>query len=123
MNFYEFTTDNYVAGNLNFMFNWSPFKLFYSKDKIKTTIGARAIYGPLSDNNNPALHPELFVFNQGVNALGNTPYAEVNVGLANIFKILRIEYARRLTYLGSNEEGNGHKILKGSLLFTGSFSF
>ncbi len=123
MNFYEFTTDNYVAGNMNFMFNWSPIRIFNSKNKIKTTLGARAIYGPLSDNNNPAIHPELFIFNEGVNPLGNTPYAELNVGLANIFKVLRVEYARRLTYLNDNMESGGHKMIKGSLLVTGSFSF
>lgn len=123
MNFYEFTTDNYIAGNMNFMFNWSPIKLFNPKDKIKTSLGARVIYGPLSDNNNPAIHPELFVFNQGVNPLSNTPYIETNVGLANIFKFLRVEYARRLTYLDDNSESGGHNLMKGSLLFTGSFSF
>ncbi len=123
MNFYEFTTDNYVSGNVNFMFNWSPFKLLNKKDKIKSSLGARTIYGPLSDNNNPALHPELFVFNEGVNPLGDTPYVEVNVGFSNIFKILRLEYSRRLTYLNSSEESGGHKVFKGSLLVSANFSF
>ena len=122
MSFYEFATDNYVAGNMGFIFNWSPIKLFNPRNKVKTTLGARAIYGPLSDNNNPAIHPELFVFNNGVNPLGNTPYTEVNIGLANILKILRIDYARRLTYLGVNK-APGHKLTKGTLLFSVYFSF
>lgn len=123
MNFYEFTTDNYVAGNVNFMFNWSPFRLFNPEDRIKTCFGTRIIYGPLSDNNNPAIHPELFVFNRGVNPLGTTPYSEVNIGFSNIFKILRIEYARRLTYLNDIKKSDGHQLTKGSLLLTGNFSF
>ncbi len=123
MNFYEFITDNYVAGNVNMMFNWSPFKILSKKSKIKTSIGGRVIYGPLSDNNNPEIHPELFALNEGVNPLGSTPYAEVNIGLANVLKFLRIEYVRRLTYLGQDEESGGHKISKGNLFLTGSFSF
>ena len=122
MSFYEFATDNYIAGNMNFIFNWSPVKLFSPKNQIKTTLGARAIYGPISDNNKPAIHPELFVFNNGVNPLGNTPYTEVNIGLANILKIFRIDYARRLTYLEVNK-APGHKLTKGTLLFSVYFSF
>ena len=123
MNFSEFVTDNYIAGNMNFIFNWSPIKLFSPKNKIKTTLGTRAIYGPLSNNNNPAIHPELLVFNNGVNPLGNTPYMEANIGFANIFKLFRIDYARRLTYLKDNSNSDGQKMTKGTLLFTANFSF
>ena len=31
--------------------------------------------------------------------MSNTPYLEASVGLENIFKILRVDYYRRLTYL------------------------
>lgn len=124
MNFYEFTTDRYIAANLSSTFNWSPFEWFKKNRKIKTTLGGKIIYGPLSDNNNPLLHPELFIFNQGVQPLGDTPYAEVSVGFANVFKFLRIEYVRRLTYFNTDAQKEGrHKILKGSLFFTGSFAF
>ncbi len=123
MNFYEFTTDRFVAANLGSTFNWSPFNWFWKNSKIKTTLGGKIIYGPLSDNNNPELHPELFVFNQGVRPLEEIPYAEVSVGFANLFKILRIEYVQRLTYLNNPVEDGNHKVLNGSLFFTGSFSF
>lgn len=123
MNFYEFTTDNFVSGNVDFMFNWSPFKLFMPKNKIKLSMGGRAIYGPLSDNNNPDLHSELFIFNQGVKPLGNQPYVEVNIGLANVLKFLRIEYIRRLTYLDNDDSDGGHSIKRGTILFAGSFAF
>ena len=112
MNFYEFTTDRFIAGNINFLFNWSPFRLF-SESSIKTSCGIRSIYGPLSDNNNPALHPKLIHFNERIHPLGNTPYTEINVGLANIFQLLRIEWVHRLT------PGNN----KGSFFTTAYFNF
>ena len=123
MNYNEFVTDNFVAGNTNILFNWSPVKLFAPRNTIRTSLGARMIYGPLSDNNNPELHPELFAFNQGITPLGNTPYTEVNIGLTNIFKFFRIEYVRRLTYQDNQTIIGGHKAVKGSLLFGGKFSF
>ena len=97
MNYYEFVTDRYVSANLGFTFNWSPVKIVYSKSKIRTNLGLRTIYGPLSDKNNPELHPtELFKFSNGIQALGKDPYTEVNVGLDNIFRLLRIDYVQRL---------------------------
>jgi len=123
MNYNEFVTDNFVAGNTNILFNWSPVKLFAPRNSIRTSLGARMIYGPLSDNNNPALHPELFAFNQGITPLGNTPYAEINIGLTNIFRFFRVEYVRRLTYLNNQTIVGGHRAVKGSLLFNGSFAF
>jgi hypothetical protein len=105
LNYYEFVTDNFVAGNVNFQFNWSPIRLFAPKNKIQTSIGGRMIYGPLSDNNLVS-QSGLFV----TQALGQKPYIEVNAGLSNILKIFRIEYVRRLTYLDTRD-----KINKGSV--------
>ena len=98
MNFAEFLTDRYVSGNFSLAFNWSPINIVYSRSKIRTNFGLKTIYGPLSDNNNPQNHPELFVFNNGIRALGTDPYIEANVGLGNILKVLRIDYVQRLTY-------------------------
>lgn len=112
MRFNEFVTDNYVAANMNIDFNWSPVKLLLPNNGIKTTFGAKTIYGPLSDSNNPDLHPELFVFNNGVQALGNQPYTELNIGLKNIFRFLQFNYVYRLNY------GN-----KGGFFFTSSMLF
>jgi len=98
MRFYEFTTDRFIAGNVDLQLNWSPVKWFYSKSKLKTHYGIKAIYGPLSDANNPEFHPELFIFNNGVEALGKKPYAEAHIGLSGILKYFRIDYVYRLTY-------------------------
>jgi hypothetical protein len=117
MNPHEFVTDNYVSGNMNIFFNWSPVQLFAAKSIIRTSIGGRMIYGSLSSKNNPDLHPELFSMVDNIHFLGKTPYIEVNVGLANIFQIFRVEYVRRLTYL-ENE-----KVRKGSLFVTIDINF
>ena len=45
------------------------------------------------------LYTSLFLLPDGTQPLGSTPYMECSVGLENIFKILRIDYYRRLTYL------------------------
>ncbi|MDR2691998.1 MAG: DUF5686 family protein [Dysgonamonadaceae bacterium] len=96
MNYYEFVTDRYLAGKLDFTLNWSPVKLIRSKSKLRTNLELRTLYGPLSGNNNPQLHPELFIFNHGIRALGTRPYTEISAGLDNILKIFRIDYVQRL---------------------------
>ena len=73
-------------------------------------------YGKLSDKNNPFKNPgdnELYLFPTRNGeytsfVMDNMPYMEVCVGIHNIFKILHIEYVRRLTYLnnpGINKNG------------------
>ena len=111
MKFYEFITDQHLAGNLNMEFNWSPFELFMNS-AVKTNLGIRSIYGSLSNQNDPSLQPDLFVFNNGVRGLGNRPYTEVNIGLVNLLKVFRVDYIYRLNY------GK-----KGSLFLTSSFLF
>jgi len=120
MNYYEFITDRFLAGNIACQFNWSPFRLF-SENKIKTNIGTRIIYGPLSPNNDPALHPDLFRFNQGVTPLDNEPYMEMNIGFSNIFKMFRVEWVQRLTYLEQTDLGK--KKNHASLFVAAAFSF
>ncbi|MDR3219259.1 MAG: DUF5686 family protein [Dysgonamonadaceae bacterium] len=98
MRFYEFVTDRYLAGNLGLQFKWSPVNFVLPRNKIRTNLGIKAIYGPLSADNNPDLHQRLFVFNNSVNVLGNRPYIEAHIGLSHIFNFLRVDYVRRLTY-------------------------
>jgi len=112
MRFYEFVTDRFVAGNADFQLNWSPVNLIFPKSKLKTHGGIKAIYGPLSDMNNPQLHPELFVFNNEIEGLNEKPYTEAHVGFSGILNYLRIDYVYRLTY------GK-----KGSLFVSTAFNF
>jgi hypothetical protein len=76
---------------------------------LREVVSISGIYGSLSDKNNPQRNPEgLFAFPAGTGPLGRTPYIEASIGLDNIFRILRIDYYRRLTYLsnpGAPEDG------------------
>lgn len=75
--------------------------------KLREVIGFKALYGHLTDRNNPDMNPgahDLFEFPSRngeciVHPMGSTPYMELNVGLHNILKIIRIDYVRRLNYL------------------------
>jgi len=107
MNFLEFVGDKYVAVNIDqhfmgFFFNRVP---LLRKLKWREVVSFKGIYGQLSDNNNPALHPDLYQFpvrSDGTPityALGNTPYIEGSVGVENIFKFIRVDYVRRFNYL------------------------
>lgn len=101
MNALEFVADQYVSLDLTYYLkgwilnripgvNWL---------KLREVVSFNAIYGGLTDKNNPAKTPGLFLLPEGTEPLGNMPYMEASVGLENIFKILRIDYYRRLTYL------------------------
>ena len=71
----------------------------------RETASFKSIWGGLSNENNPSLHPNLYQFpvtstGQPItNALGRTPYMEGSVGVENIFKFVRVELVRRFTYL------------------------
>lgn len=67
--------------------------------KLREIVSFRGMYGSLSDKNDPTLSNGLFQFPTGSYRMGKDPYMEVGIGLENIFKILRIDYVWRLTYL------------------------
>lgn len=101
MNALEFVADQYVSWDLTYYLkgwilnripgvNWL---------KLREVVSFSGIYGGLTDKNNPALTPGLFNLPDGTEPLGSTPYMEASIGLENIFKVLRIDYYRRLTYL------------------------
>lgn len=74
--------------------------------KWREVIGFKALYGHLTSKNNPSLQMganDLYEFPSRNGAttsfvMGDVPYMELNVGLHNIFKIIRIDYVRRLNY-------------------------
>ena len=67
---------------------------------------AKLLWGSVRDENNPAKNPNVFKFltdpethKTTTYTLDNGPYIEVSVGLANIFKLVRLDLIKRLTYL------------------------
>ena len=68
--------------------------------------------------NNPLFNAEgLYALPAGTKMMTKTPYMEYTVGIENIFKFLRIDYIRRISYTEglSESEKHGFKI---SLRFT-----
>lgn len=114
MNAMEFVNDSYVELHLNYnangaLLNYIP---LVKKLKLREIVGFHAIWGHLSDRNNPACNPDLLQFPAiaGTKRMGSTPYMEFNVGLSNIFRILSVEYVHRLTHRGLGLPKNGVRI-------------
>lgn len=106
----EFLNDRYASLDVSWDLNGKIFNRIPLLKKLKwrEAIGFKMLYGHLTDKNNPMKHPgdsELFLFptrdgrpTSFVMDL-KTPYMECSVGIHNIFKILHIDYVRRLNYL------------------------
>ena len=103
----EFLNDRYASLNLSYDMNGKLFNRIplIKKLKWREMFRIRGLWGTLTDKNNPykSNNPDLFLFpmRDGVptsHVIGKTPYVEASVGIYNIFKLLHIEYVRRLTY-------------------------
>lgn len=106
MNPMEFAMDRYASCDLTYwgngvLFNRIP---IVKLAKLREVVGFKCLWGTLSKKNNPELHPNLFRFptDANVSVLGDTPYMEISAGIDNIFKILRVDYVWRLSYLNSS---------------------
>ena len=119
MNVLEFINDEYVSLDLQFHFNGVLFNrlLFLRKLKLREVAGISGIYGNLSERNNPSANPSLFIFPSVSGKMTEIPYLEANIGVENIFKILRVCYFRRLTYLKNPD------ISKHGIRFAFTFTF
>ncbi|WP_231496791.1 DUF5686 and carboxypeptidase-like regulatory domain-containing protein [Prevotella sp. 10(H)] len=67
--------------------------------KWREVFGFRGFIGSLSHKNNPEYNNNLLLFPQHTFTTSRGPYMEYNVGIENIFKLFRIDYVRRLSYL------------------------
>ena len=103
----EFLNDRYASLNLSYDMNGKLFNRLplIKKLKWREMFRIRGLWGTLTDKNNPykSNNPDLFLFpmRDGVptsHVMSKTPYVEASVGIYNIFKLLHIEYVRRLTY-------------------------
>lgn len=113
----EFLNDRYAQ----LLFNWKLHgKIFnriplFKKLKLREHVGVNVLWGKLTDKNNPYLEQnkdrrDLFFFPGEFMPDGTfrstsrvmdpkRPYVEAALGIHNIFKILHVDYVRRLTYL------------------------
>lgn len=106
----EFLNDRYASLDVSWDLNGKIFNRIPLLKKLKwrEAIGFKMLYGHLTDKNNPMKHSgdsELFLFPTRDGRPTSfvmdpkTPYMECSVGIHNIFKILHIDYVRRLNYL------------------------
>lgn len=107
MNFMEFMSDHYASLHIDHAFNGFFLNKIplVKKLQLREVASFKMLYGGISDKNLPQNDPDLFRFQrdrenrQTSFALGRTPYMEGSIGISNIFKILRVDYVRRFTYL------------------------
>ena len=111
LNFYEFVTDQYATLQWEHNFGGRLFGRipFMRKLNWREIIGARTVYGTISDAN------------RAINASGLTyvapekAYWEYSAGIGNIFKVFRLDFAWRGNYLNNPEAQNF--TIKGSFGF------
>jgi hypothetical protein len=109
MNFLEFASDQYAAIFVDHYFNGFIFNKLplIKKLKLREVITFKGLYGSINKNNLPQNNNALYRFPQNTegvtltNSLAAEPYMEVSVGIANIFKIFRLDVVKRLSYLNN----------------------
>ena len=102
LNFYEFVSDQYATFQWNHNFNGRLLSRipFMRKLNWREIIGIKGVYGTVSQEN------------KTINASGlvykapEKPYWEYNVGIGNIFKVLRIDFSWRGNYRNIPEAPN-----------------
>lgn len=106
MNFLEFASDKYIALDVQqnfggFFFNKIP---LLRRLKWREVASFKGLYGGLDNKNRPSDTNGLLRFPVDADGrtltqtLENKPYIEASVGIANIFKLFRVDYVRRMTY-------------------------
>ncbi len=110
MNFMEFVSDHYASVSTDyylngFLFNKIP---LLKKLKLREVASIKVLYGGVRNENNPEKTSSVFKFPVDLNSgspttfsLNKQPYVEASVGIANIFKLIRIDFVKRITYLGN----------------------
>ena len=109
MNFLEFASDHYASLDVQYYMNGFIFNKIplIKKLKLREVFSFKGLIGGLRDENNP--NKGALVYKFPVDDLGNPitytlarqPYMEGSVGVANIFKILRVDVVKRFSYLNN----------------------
>ena len=98
MQYYEFVSDHYVSAFATHHFDGFFLDKIPLMRKLKwrELVGAKAVIGSLGNANREILtNPNAF-------SSLTKPYMEMNAGVENIFKILRVDFIWRLTYIDDN---------------------
>ena len=106
INTMEFLNDRFASLMVSWDLNGKIFNRIPLMKKLhwREYIGFRVLWGKLTDKNNPFLEQNqgssrLMYFPEGTHVMDpNKPYAEIVLGIHNIFKFFHVEYVRRLNY-------------------------
>jgi len=101
LNSMEFLSDEYASMFAVYNINGKILNRIpvIKRFKWREVLGFNIMYGHLSDKNNPTVSNGLFKFPDNAYTVEkNRPYMEATVGIHNIFKLLSVEYVRRLNY-------------------------
>ncbi|MDP9076511.1 MAG: DUF5686 and carboxypeptidase regulatory-like domain-containing protein [Bacteroidota bacterium] len=107
MNYLEFVSDHYASINIDQHFNgffFNKIPLLQSL-KLREVVSFKSVWGGVRQENNPANDPNLLQYPLNGDGkpitytLNNGPYMEASAGVENIFKVLRLDMVRRLSYL------------------------
>ncbi len=129
----EFLNDRYVSLLINWSFDGKILNRIplLKKMKLREYVGFKMLYGHLTDKNDPFVSTndnDLFRFptrdgNYTSFVMGNKPYMELSVGISNIFKVLTVQYVRRLNYTDLPAVPGGDKLRKNGIRFAVDFKF
>lgn len=111
LNYYEFVTDTYVTLQWNHNFNGRLFSRIPLMRKLnwREIVGVKGAYGTVSQEN-------IAINASGLNYVAPEKiYWEYSAGIGNIFKVFRIDFAWRGSYL--NVPGTQNFTVKGSFGF------
>ena len=106
INTMEFLNDRFASLMVSWDMNGKIFNRLPLIKKLhwREYFGIRMLWGTLTDKNNPFLEQNsgdsrLMYFPEGSHVMDpHRPYAELVLGIHNIFKIWHVEYVRRLSY-------------------------
>ncbi|UXP31404.1 DUF5686 and carboxypeptidase regulatory-like domain-containing protein [Reichenbachiella agarivorans] len=115
MNYLEFVSDRQVDLQLSHYFNGYIMNKIplVKKLKLRSIVTYKMLFGSISDANNPDLNSDLPPYpryangEQATYALTRDPYMEASIGISNIFKVLRVDMVKRLTYLDRKDVPQG----------------
>ena len=110
----EFLNDRYASADIWWNMNGKIFNRIPLLKKLKWReyIGMKCLWGDLTRKNNPfdaanQGDPTLMYFPEGTQVMDSKkPYVEIVAGVSNIFKVLSVQYVRRLNY---NDLPTAHK--------------
>ncbi|MBQ9638491.1 MAG: carboxypeptidase-like regulatory domain-containing protein [Bacteroidales bacterium] len=108
----EFIMDQYISLHATYYMKGLILNRIPSVKRLglREVLSFSGVYGGLSAKNMPTGQEGMYQLPDGCLPMGSTPYMEASVGIENIFKFIRIDYVRRLSYLDSLAAAQKHGV-------------